>query len=72
LLKRGFIEKALRTTRWSFCKSDTGLLQHLQKAGADLALARQSGLVRTDSLDFTANADGQAASPDGYILHSHT
>ena len=71
LLKRGFTEKTLRSAGWGFCKTDVGLLQHLQKSGVDLALARQSGLLRADALDFTANADGQAASPDGYIIYPH-
>ncbi len=72
LLKRGFTEKTLRSAGWGFCKTDNGLLQHLQKAGADLALARQSGLLRADGLDFTANAEGQTAAPDGYIIYPHT
>jgi hypothetical protein len=72
LLKRGFTEKTLRSAGWGFCKTDNGLLQHLQKAGADLTLARQSGLLRADGLDFTANAEGQAAAPDGYVIYPHT
>ena len=72
LLQRGFSEETLRNAGWGFCKTDGGLFQYLQKAGADLALARQIGLLRADDLDFTANANGKAASPDGYILYPHT
>ncbi|MGC1379305.1 MAG: CHC2 zinc finger domain-containing protein [Anaerolineales bacterium] len=70
--ERRFTEKTLRNAGWGFCKTDNGLFQYLQKAGVDLALARQSGLLRADDLDFTANANGKAASPDGYIIYPHT
>ena len=72
LLGRGFTEKTLREAGWGFCKSDRGLHVHLQKANADLDIAKKLGLIRADGLDFTANGDGAKASPDGYIMHPHT
>lgn len=72
LRERGFSEQTLREAGWGLSRSDVGLFQHLQKSGADLALARETGLVRADGLDFTANANGKNASPDGYIVFSHT
>jgi DNA primase len=72
LQKRGFTDETLRTTGWGFCRSDNGLLSHLQSSALDLSLARQTGLIRSDGLDFTANANGQTASPDGYVIFPHT
>jgi len=72
LLGRGFTEKTLREACWGFCKSDRGLLGHLQKASADIALAKELGVIRADGLDFTANGNGASASPDGYIVYPHT
>jgi hypothetical protein len=71
LLGRGFTEKTLREANWGYCKSDRGLLQHLQKSGADISLAKELGLVRADGLDFTANGNGANASPAGYIVYPH-
>ncbi|MFT3893096.1 MAG: CHC2 zinc finger domain-containing protein [Anaerolineales bacterium] len=72
LLERGFTENTLREAGWGYSKSDHGLLQHLQKTGADLTLAKELGLIRADDLDFTANGNGTTASPDGYIVFPHT
>ncbi|MBI5294595.1 MAG: DUF927 domain-containing protein [Chloroflexi bacterium] len=72
LFQRGLTEATLRKAGWGFSNSDRGLLQHLQKAGADLALAKELGLLRADGLDFTANANGKSASPTGYVLYPHT
>jgi 5S rRNA maturation endonuclease (ribonuclease M5) len=72
LLGRGFTEKTLREAGWGFCKSDRGLHAHLQKAKADLDIAKKLGVIRADGLDFTANGDGAKASPDGYIVYPHT
>lgn len=71
LLGRGFTETILREAGWGFCKSDKGLLQHLQKTGVDISLAKDLGLVRADGLDFTANGNGVTASPNGYIIYPH-
>lgn len=72
LLGRGFTEATLRQANWGYSKSDRGLIQHLQKSGANLTLAKQLGLVRADGLDFTANGNGVQASLDGYIIYPHT
>jgi hypothetical protein len=72
LSQRGFTEKTVRDADWGYGKSDHGLLQHLQKVGADISLAKEIGLVRADSLDFTANGNGVNASTDGYIIYPHT
>ena len=72
LIGRGFTEKTLREAGWGFCKSDRGLQLHLQKANADLDMAKKLGVIRADGLDFTANGDGTKASPDGYIVYPHT
>lgn len=69
--KRGFTEKILREAGWGYSKSDHGLLQHLQKAGADLSLAKELGLLRADGMDFTANGNGANASLAGYIVYPH-
>src|SRR5690606_34051805 len=58
LLGRGFTEKTLREAGWGFCKSDRGLHVHLQKANANLDIAKKLGLIRADGLEFTANGDG--------------
>jgi hypothetical protein len=71
LFQRGLTETTLREAGWGYSRSDRGLLQHLQKAGTNLSLARQLGLLRADGMDFTANGDGGRASPDGYIIFPH-
>jgi len=71
LSERGFTDKILREASWGYSKSDHGLFQHLQKAGADNSLAKELGLVRADGLDFTANGNGANASPAGYIIFPH-
>ncbi len=72
LSKRGFTEKNLREAGWGYSKSNHGLLQHLQKDGRDISLAKELGIIRADGLDFTANGNGADASPDGYIVFPHT
>jgi len=72
LLGRGFTEKTLREAGWGYSKSDRGLHDHLQKASLNTALVKELGVIRADSLDFTANGDGAKASLEGYIIHPHT
>jgi DNA primase len=48
-----------------------GLAAWLQEKKADLSIVRQTGLLRADGLDFTANANGQAASPSGWLIYMH-
>jgi DNA primase len=71
LLKRGFTEKTVRDANWGFSRTEGKLLRHLEEAKADLSLAKEIGILRTDGLDFTANANGKNASPSGYIVYPH-
>ena len=68
---RGFDEETLRTIGWGYSESTIGLHQHLKKKDIDLALAKKVGLIRLDGQDFTANAKGKTASPNGYIIMPH-
>lgn len=69
---RGFSDEHLRLAGWGYSKGDIALHQALKKSGADLELARETGLLRKNGWDFTANAKGRAASPDGYIVIPHS
>lgn len=66
---RGFCHRALM--RFGYSDGGNGLSEHLAAAGADLDLARQMGLLRGDGRDFTANARGRQASPDGWLIYVH-
>jgi hypothetical protein len=68
-LSRGFNLGTLR--RLGFSDGGRGLQDYLQAHHADLALAREIKLLRSDGLDFTANADGQKASPSGWLIYIH-
>jgi len=72
LHQRGFTDKTLRESNWGFALSDQTLYTHLQKLNADATRAKELGILRADGLDFTANANGKKASPDGYIIFPHT
>ncbi len=71
---RGFSDELLQAARWGFSTSDNALLNAML-AGEDSAemvpLARKVGLVRSDGRDFTANADGDQVSPDGWLVYPH-
>ncbi|MFH1633306.1 MAG: toprim domain-containing protein, partial [Chloroflexota bacterium] len=64
---------------WGFADGCTGLRDYLEQAGADIAppapsgvtIARTTGLVRKDGRDFTANRDGDVASPFGWLVYTH-
>lgn len=71
LTQRSFTEQTLREAGWGYSISDDRLIQHLQREGRDISLARETGLIRADGSDFTANANGRSASPDGYIIYPH-
>lgn len=72
LHQRGFTDLTLREANWGFSVSDKALLAHLQKQNVDITLAKEIGILRADGMDFTANADGRQASPEGYIIFPHT
>lgn len=67
-LGRSFTPRTL--TRFGFSDGG-GLVEYLKSKDADLALAREMGLLRSDGLDFTANHDGQAAAPTGWLVYLH-
>jgi DNA primase catalytic core len=71
LRKRGFTEKTLREASWGFAHTNAALSKFLQTSGVDIQVAKELGLIRKDELDFTANANGKSASPDGYIVFPH-
>jgi len=70
--RRGFNDETLHAIRWGFSRSDDGLLKAIAADRPELLpLARRYGLVRADGRDFTANADGDKASQDGWIIYPH-
>ncbi|HNB55039.1 MAG TPA: CHC2 zinc finger domain-containing protein, partial [Anaerolineales bacterium] len=68
---RAFTDDTLRMAGWGFSDGGPGLQNYLTHAGADMALAHKLGLIRADGLDFTANKDGQTASPKGWLIYPH-
>ena len=71
LIERGFTPETIHLANMGFTSGGNGLQQHLKNLHANLALAHEIGLLRADGRDFTANADGPAASPQGYIIFAH-
>jgi DNA primase len=68
---RGFTDDTLRIVGWGFSDGGPGLKKYLEDVGADMSLAAKTGLVRADGRDFTANREGQAASPKGWLIYPH-
>lgn len=68
---RAFTDDTIRMAGWGFSDGGPGLKNDLEQAGADMELARKLGLVRADGLDFTANHEGQKASPKGWLIYPH-
>jgi len=74
---RGFSDETIRVAGFGFSVGGTGLKEYLENwdAGQDqehiMAFARKLGLIRADGKDFTANSDGEAASPSGWIIYTH-
>lgn len=71
LLRRGFTRRSIRQAGFGFSAGDNGLARRLTEAGCDLSLARELGLIRSDGADFTANGNGRAAAPHGWIVYAH-
>ncbi len=69
---RGFTDEALRLAGWGYSDGGKGLYQYLQEKNADLTLVHTMGLVRADTTDFTANAEGREAAPAGYLIYPHS
>ncbi len=68
---RGFSDDLIRLAGWGFADGSSGLQTALRAGGADYEAVARSGLVRADGSDFTANAEGRAASPSGYLVFPH-
>ncbi len=69
---RGFSDDALLMAGWGFADGGTDLHNYLVEIGADVSLAREIGLIRADSCDFTANGGGDKASPEGWLVYPHS
>ena len=72
LQERKFTAETIQSANMGFSSSDIGLRDYLKDQHADTKLAEEIGLLRSDGRDFTANGNGQTASPDGYITFAHT
>ncbi len=71
---RGLSEDHLKQILWGYSKGSKELLSFL--AAADnlaplIPIARKTGLIRADGLDFTANVNGQTVSPAGWLIYPH-
>lgn len=72
ILSRGLPVEHLKAIKWGYSDSSDALLKHLLAHHSDfLPLAKETALVRADGCDFTANGNGQQASPAGYIIYPH-
>ena len=67
LRSRGFTDETIRQLHLGYSDSGIGMAEYLLDHQADMEIAASTGLVRADRLDFTANASGQAAAPNGWI-----
>jgi DNA primase len=65
---RGFSARTL--TRFGY-SNGRGLGEYLTAHNADLGLAREIGLLRSDGRDFTSNHDGDQAAPTGWLIYIH-
>jgi DNA primase len=68
LQSRGFTDDTIQASGWGFSDSRMGLHTYLKQEGFDLSLAAEIGLIRSDGLDFCANANGAYAAPHGWIV----
>jgi len=70
---RALSDEQLNAARWGWAGSDCALFEAIKRADANLLpIAREIGLVRADGRDFTANAEGDKVSPDGWLIYPHT
>lgn len=67
---RAFNDDTIKAAGFGYSHG-TGLAQWLKEKNADMETARQTGLVRADGLDFTANANGATVSPEGWLVYVH-
>ena len=69
---RALSDEHLKAARWGWSGADNALGEAIKKSDASLfPLAREIGLLRADGKDFTANADGDTVSPDGWLIYPH-
>jgi DNA primase len=71
---RGFADDHLVIAGWGFSASDNALLNAMLASDDNtelLPMARKIGLIRADGCDFTANANGDEISPDGWLIYPH-
>ena len=73
---RGFSDEIIRVAGFGFSPGGTGLKDYLESVNSVtdaeiMAQARKLGLIRADGKDFTANSDGEVASPSGWIIYTH-
>jgi DNA primase len=67
---RAFTDETIARAGFGY-SSGKGLGKWLKDNGGDVKLARSIGLLRGDGFDFTANAEGSAVSPEGWIIYTH-
>jgi hypothetical protein len=71
-LARGFTADHIKAVGWGMSRSDDALVKAITRDAPDLLpVARECGLIRADGRDFTANANGAEASPDGWLVYPH-
>lgn len=68
---RRFAPETVAAAQFGYTAGDGKLSRHLATHNADLTLAGEIGLIRSDGRDFTANRDGQLVSPDGWLIYVH-
>jgi DNA primase catalytic core len=69
---RALSDEHLQAARWGWSGADNALFDAIKKAdGSLLPLAREIGLLRADGRDFSANAEGDMVSPDGWLIYPH-
>lgn len=68
LHSRGFTDETIQGLRLGYSDGGIGLAKYLSDHNANMDIAFNCGLVRLDRLDFTSNASGQVAAPNGWIV----
>ena len=71
LMRRSFTAETIEALGWGYTTSDNSLAECLALLNADLETARETGLIRADGRDFTANKNGAHAAPFGWIVFPH-
>jgi DNA primase catalytic core len=70
--RRGFNDEVLHAIGWGYSRGDDGLMRAMMDEYPEyIPTAREYGLIRRDGRDFTANAEGNKISPQGWIIYPH-